>query len=51
MLTQRQNAILEYLQKNGEAPQSSILAEIATKFDAISKPTILRDLAGKGQGL
>ncbi|OGH88449.1 MAG: hypothetical protein A3J93_04265 [Candidatus Magasanikbacteria bacterium RIFOXYC2_FULL_42_28] len=44
MLTQRQNAILEYLQKNGEAPQSSILAEIATKFDAISKPTILRDL-------
>lgn len=44
MLTQRQNAILEYLQKTGNAPQSAILAFIATKFDAISKPTILRDL-------
>ncbi len=44
MLTQRQNAILEFLQKSKQAPQSAILAFIITKFDTISKPTILRDL-------
>lgn len=44
MLTQRQNAILEHLQKNGVARQSAILAFINTKFDKASKPTILRDL-------
>ena len=44
MLTQRQNAILEFLQKSKQAPQSAILAFIVTKFDAISKPTILRDI-------
>lgn len=62
MLTQRQNAILEYLQKVEKAPQSAILAFIITKFDAISKPTLLRDLEsllsaglieknGKGRGV
>lgn len=62
MLTQRQNAILEYLQKEEKAPQSAILAYIITKFDAISKPTLLRDLEsllsagfveknGKGRGV
>lgn len=62
MLTQRQNAILEYLQKNEKASQSSILAFITTKFDKVSKPTILRDLEilltenlikkrGKGRGV
>ncbi len=62
MLTQRQNAILEYLQKVEKAPQSAILAFIATKFDAVSKPTVLRDLdvllsaelvekKGKGRGV
>ncbi|MBI4993079.1 MAG: Fic family protein [Candidatus Magasanikbacteria bacterium] len=44
MLTQRQKAILEYLQKTEKASQSQILAFIATKFDTISKPTVLRDL-------
>ena len=44
MLTQRQNAILEFLQKSKQAPQNAILAFIVTKFDTISKPTVLRDL-------
>ncbi len=44
MLTQRQNAILEYLQRNEKAPQSAILSYINTKFDKTSRPTILRDL-------
>src|SRR3989338_7992833 len=44
MLTQRQNAILEYLQKTKKAQQSAILPFIAAKFDKVSKPTILRDL-------
>lgn len=62
MLTQRQNAILEYLQKSGKASQSAILAFITSKFDTISKPTVLRDLkvllsaglaekSGKGRGI
>ena len=44
MLTQRQNAILGYLQKAGQAPQSAILMFIVSRFDKVSKPTILRDL-------
>ena len=62
MLTQRQNAILEYLQKTKKAQQSAILTFIATRFDKVSKPTILRDIeallssglvekSGKGRGV
>ncbi len=44
MLTKRQNAVLEFLQKSKQSSQSAILAFIVTKFDTISKPTVLRDL-------
>lgn len=44
MLTKRQNTILEYLQREGEAVQSSILSFVSSKFDKASKPTVLRDL-------
>lgn len=43
-LTKRQEYILQFIEERGHTVAKAIIDELQTKFDNVSKPTVLRDL-------